>query len=133
MERFSPKDYRRMNESLRETRSPWPDNKWMLAGRTQSEQEKAERAQARLLSRAERNRQQAGPTALVCGLSCWVLGLLLRWSWFALGLAVMGVIVGGIGLGIPERRGQSIAGFILALVYCFLVLVGVSTIIAPQS
>jgi hypothetical protein len=45
----------------------------------------------------------------------------------------MGVIVGGIGLGIPERRGQSIAGFILALVYCFLVLVGVSTIIAPQS
>lgn len=62
-------------------------------------------------------RRQVGPVALVCGLACWLVGPFLGDSLFAAGASVSGVIAGAVGLGIPERRAQSVAGFVLALLY----------------
>jgi membrane associated rhomboid family serine protease len=100
----------------------------MLRGDPLAEQERADRADAR----QQRRHRLIATNALSCGLGCWVFGLLFHSAWLGVITGATGVVLGAMGLAIPERRGQSIAGFVLSVIYCFLVLLGVSLVFSLQ-
>lgn len=60
-------------------------------------------------------RAQMGSTALIAGLASWFMGPLFGWDGLFMGIGA--TVAGGIGLGVRERRGQAVAGFILGLLY----------------
>lgn len=97
------------------------------------QQQVGKRGEPQLLYPSDRKRYDlsrgtVGSAALITGLACWFLPLIILtpgMAELAFFNGILAIILGAIGFKIPGNRGMSIAGFVLGCIYMFFFLLGI--------